>query len=169
MYCCRFGAAVRISSVPCAGKIFGRTPLIKLSPKKTVEGFVGGAIFTLFAAVALTNFLAQYEWMYCPRRQLEFSTLHCEKPTPFLPVQYQMTDLWEVSCLSFFPNRFSFIANFCICSFASPSCPIVRVRCHHLNSCMVTVLRILHRCAVQRCSRYCVPSIAVATHLIARV
>lgn len=82
--------------VLCAGKTFGRTPLIKLSPKKTVEGFVGGAIGTMFAAVALTNFLSQYQWMYCPRRHLEFHSLHCKKPVAFVPVQYQMTDLWEV-------------------------------------------------------------------------
>lgn len=83
----------------CAGKMFGRTPLIKLSPKKTWEGFVGGAIGTLFAAVVLTNFLAQYEWMYCPRRSLEFNRLHCDKPEAFIPIQYQMTDLWQVSSL----------------------------------------------------------------------
>lgn len=28
------------------GKSFGRTPLIKLSPNKTLEGFLGGALFT---------------------------------------------------------------------------------------------------------------------------
>lgn len=70
--------------------------MIKLSPKKTVEGFVGGAVGTMLAAVALTNFLSQYQWMYCPRRHLEFHSLHCQKPDAFIPVQYQMTDLWEV-------------------------------------------------------------------------
>jgi len=29
------------------GKNFGKTPLIKLSPSKTVEGFVGGGISTI--------------------------------------------------------------------------------------------------------------------------
>lgn len=29
------------------GKLFGRTPLIKLSPKKTWEGFVGGFVGTI--------------------------------------------------------------------------------------------------------------------------
>lgn len=28
------------------GMTFGRTSLIKLSPNKTVEGFLGGALFT---------------------------------------------------------------------------------------------------------------------------
>ena len=76
--------------------MFGRTPLIKLSPKKTVEGFVGGALFTVVAAVLLTNFLSQYEWMYCSRRMLEFNRLHCDKPDAFVPVEYHLTDLWEV-------------------------------------------------------------------------
>lgn len=30
------------------GFFFGRTPLIKLSPKKTWEGFIGGGISTVF-------------------------------------------------------------------------------------------------------------------------
>lgn len=30
------------------GKIFGRTPLIEISPKKTWEGFIGGFIGTFF-------------------------------------------------------------------------------------------------------------------------
>jgi phosphatidate cytidylyltransferase len=35
------------------GKLVGRTPLISLSPKKTMEGFVGGFIFTAVLGVAL--------------------------------------------------------------------------------------------------------------------
>ena len=39
------------------GKTFGKTPLIELSPKKTVEGFIGGFVSTLVLAfiVTLTN------------------------------------------------------------------------------------------------------------------
>lgn len=36
------------------GKSFGRTPLIKLSPKKTVEGFVGAFICTLIFGLAVS-------------------------------------------------------------------------------------------------------------------
>lgn len=42
------------------GKTMGRTPLIKLSPNKTVEGFVGGGLSTILFAMwvsILYNFL----------------------------------------------------------------------------------------------------------------
>lgn len=34
-----------------SGRTFGRTPLIGLSPNKTLEGLVGGAIFTVLLAL----------------------------------------------------------------------------------------------------------------------
>lgn len=37
------------------GKLFGRTPLIKLSPKKTVEGFVGAFLLTLIFGIAVSS------------------------------------------------------------------------------------------------------------------
>jgi len=36
------------------GFFFGRTPLIKLSPKKTWEGFIGGAISTVVFGVLVS-------------------------------------------------------------------------------------------------------------------
>jgi phosphatidate cytidylyltransferase len=38
------------------GRAFGRTPLIKLSPKKTVEGFVGATGFTIVFAFMVSFF-----------------------------------------------------------------------------------------------------------------
>lgn len=37
------------------GKLFGKTPLIKLSPKKTVEGFVGAFFCTLLFALIVSS------------------------------------------------------------------------------------------------------------------
>jgi len=37
------------------GFFFGRTPLIKLSPKKTWEGFIGGAISTVVFGVLVST------------------------------------------------------------------------------------------------------------------
>ena len=43
----------------------GRTPLIKLSPKKTKEGFIGGGILTLFLGTLFVYFL-MVPYMVCP-------------------------------------------------------------------------------------------------------
>ena len=47
------------------GKTMGKTPLIKLSPNKTVEGFVGGGISTIFFAiwVSINNSIANISFM----------------------------------------------------------------------------------------------------------
>ena len=48
------------------GITFGRTQLIKLSPKKTVEGFVGAWICTIIFGIGLTNMLIRYKYFICP-------------------------------------------------------------------------------------------------------
>jgi phosphatidate cytidylyltransferase len=79
-----------------AGVSFGRTPLIQLSPKKTWEGFIGGALGTMAAAVAMTWAFGQFPWMYCPREELAFGPLACSVPQPFVPRQFYLTDLWHI-------------------------------------------------------------------------
>lgn len=66
------------------GKMFGRTPLIKLSPKKTVEGFVGAFICTLIFGLAWGTFFMRFPYMTCPASDLGtnvFSHVSC-KPNP---------------------------------------------------------------------------------------
>ncbi|KAL9592033.1 MAG: hypothetical protein Q9179_007121, partial [Wetmoreana sp. 5 TL-2023] len=48
------------------GITFGRTQLIKLSPKKTVEGFVGAWILTIIFGFGMTNILMRYSYFICP-------------------------------------------------------------------------------------------------------
>ncbi|KAL9120560.1 MAG: hypothetical protein Q9187_002887 [Circinaria calcarea] len=48
------------------GITFGRTQLIKLSPKKTVEGFVGAWVFTIIFGIGMTNILMRYNYFICP-------------------------------------------------------------------------------------------------------
>ena len=48
------------------GIAFGRTQLIKLSPKKTVEGFVGAWICTVIFGFGMTNVLMRYKYFICP-------------------------------------------------------------------------------------------------------
>lgn len=70
------------------GKLFGRTPLIKLSPKKTVEGFIGGLIFTFIIGLTI-GYLASFDWMepfLCPQYSLTFKPFSyptCEIPKLF--------------------------------------------------------------------------------------
>lgn len=48
------------------GFFFGKTPLIKLSPKKTWEGFIGGFFATLVFGALLSRFMYQHKHLICP-------------------------------------------------------------------------------------------------------
>lgn len=48
------------------GTLFGRTPLIRLSPNKTWEGFIGAFLTTLVFAFFLARFLAQFPLLTVP-------------------------------------------------------------------------------------------------------
>lgn len=49
------------------GVMFGKTPLIALSPKKTVEGFVGGGISTVLWSTIAINILSRADFFLCPQ------------------------------------------------------------------------------------------------------
>ncbi|RYO74641.1 hypothetical protein DL764_010794 [Monosporascus ibericus] len=73
------------------GITFGRTQLIKLSPKKTVEGFVGAWICTIIWAFLLTNVLMRYKYFICPVNDLGanvFTGLECDPNPVFKPQTY---------------------------------------------------------------------------------
>jgi phosphatidate cytidylyltransferase len=53
------------------GYFFGKTKLISLSPKKTVEGFLGGAVCTLFAALAIAWVIEFSPALTCSQHQLQ--------------------------------------------------------------------------------------------------
>ncbi|KAI6040293.1 phosphatidate cytidylyltransferase [Pisolithus marmoratus] len=55
------------------GITLGRTPLIKLSPKKTVEGFVGAFWSTLIFSVLWGSYFMQFKYMTCPVHDLGVS------------------------------------------------------------------------------------------------
>ncbi|XP_074583138.1 phosphatidate cytidylyltransferase 1-like [Curcuma longa] len=75
------------------GFFFGRTPLIKLSPKKTWEGFIGASVTTLFAAFVLSNILGRFQWLTCPRKDLSTGWLHCD-PDPLFKTEYFPVSSW---------------------------------------------------------------------------
>lgn len=64
---------VSVTGVACndiaaylCGKVFGKRPLIKVSPKKTWEGFIGAAILTTIYGVIVANVLCKYDYLVCP-------------------------------------------------------------------------------------------------------
>ncbi|MCJ1309236.1 hypothetical protein MMC25_002894 [Agyrium rufum] len=95
------------------GITFGRTQLIKLSPKKTVEGFIGAWIFTVIFGIGMTNVLMRYSYFICPVNDLGaniFTGLSC-KPNPvFIPHSYPLpppiANLIHTSTISIAPMQF---------------------------------------------------------------
>ena len=75
------------------GFFFGRTPLIHLSPKKTWEGFIGGAAATFVWGFLFARFLSQFDVMVCPKRGLNpFDVRGCTPHAVFdqVPVTQRM-------------------------------------------------------------------------------
>lgn len=73
------------------GFFFGKTPLIKLSPKKTWEGFIGGGFATVVFGVVFSYFLCQYQFFVCPIEYSETEgkiVLECEPSYLFRPQEY---------------------------------------------------------------------------------
>ncbi|CAL5190702.1 unnamed protein product [Lathyrus oleraceus] len=75
------------------GFFFGKTPLIKLSPKKTWEGFIGASIATMIAAFTFANFLGRFQWLTCPRKDLSTGWLECDPDQIFKPDYIPMPGL----------------------------------------------------------------------------
>lgn len=70
------------------GITFGRTQLIKLSPKKTVEGFMGAWVMTVLCGVGLASIMMRSRYFICPVNDLGaniFTGLQCDPNPIFLP------------------------------------------------------------------------------------
>ncbi|KAF8113931.1 hypothetical protein N665_0043s0007 [Sinapis alba] len=78
------------------GFYFGKTPLIKLSPKKTWEGFIGASVATTISAFLFANVLGQFQWLTCPRKDLSTGWLHCD-PGPLFRPEYYPLPSWVVA------------------------------------------------------------------------
>lgn len=72
------------------GFFFGKTPLIKLSPKKTWEGFIGASFATIISAFLLANVLGRFQWLTCPRKDLSTGWLSCDPDPMFKPEYYSL-------------------------------------------------------------------------------
>ncbi|KAK4698390.1 phosphatidate cytidylyltransferase, partial [Phenoliferia sp. Uapishka_3] len=84
------------------GMLFGRHQLIKLSPKKTVEGFVGAFFVTMIFAVVWGTFFMRFNYMICPVQDLATNILSDMKCTPNQVFVWRSFPLpsWAVSFLS---------------------------------------------------------------------
>ncbi|CAG7850662.1 Putative phosphatidate cytidylyltransferase; AltName: Full=CDP-DAG synthase; AltName: Full=CDP-DG synthase; AltName: Full=CDP-diacylglycerol synthase; Short=CDS; AltName: Full=CDP-diglyceride pyrophosphorylase; AltName: Full=CDP-diglyceride synthase; AltName: Full=CTP:phosphatidate cytidylyltransferase [Serendipita indica DSM 11827] len=89
------------------GVTLGRTQLFALSPKKTVEGFVGAFFSTLIFGFFWASFFMRYDYMICPVKDLgasAFSGLTC-KPNPvFVWRDFKLTQP-AVAIASFLAGR----------------------------------------------------------------
>ncbi|PRP85613.1 CDP-diacylglycerol synthase [Planoprotostelium fungivorum] len=80
-----------------AGRKFINRPLTSLSPNKTWEGFIGAFFWTLAIAFFLSDALARFQWMICPKNTDEgedsfFYTLQCDPHPVFVPHTYALPD-----------------------------------------------------------------------------
>ncbi|KAH9620131.1 hypothetical protein KSS87_001275 [Heliosperma pusillum] len=75
------------------GFFFGRTPLIKLSPKKTWEGFIGASVTTIISAFVIANVMGRYDWLTCPRTDLSTGWLYCD-PGPMFKPEFYDFPIW---------------------------------------------------------------------------
>jgi len=86
------------------GFFFGKTQLIKLSPKKTWEGYIGGAISTILFGFIFSMLLCSYESMICPLeydyKLQKVTSENCTILYIFKPVVYN-TVIGEVIIHSF--------------------------------------------------------------------
>lgn len=70
------------------GRLFGRHQLIALSPKKTVEGFVGALIFTVIIGWFTPVIFAKYPYTYCSEVTPFRFNIRCQVPKEFIKRNY---------------------------------------------------------------------------------
>ncbi|KAJ7251468.1 cytidylyltransferase family-domain-containing protein [Mycena haematopus] len=115
------------------GITFGRTPLIALSPKKTVEGFVGAFWSTMIFGVIWGTIFMQFDYMICPVHDLGVSAWSSVKCTPNPVFVWRDWQIWtplalclstllgrSITTISYAPYQFHLL---CMSGFASLVAP----------------------------------------------
>ncbi|KAJ3653860.1 hypothetical protein Zmor_013091 [Zophobas morio] len=103
------------------GRLWGRTPLIQLSPRKTWEGFVGGIVGTFLSGYLLSNYMCQYQYFVCPVEYYQTGggikmMSECTLGYLFTPTTYSL----GVVSINFYPFTYHF---FWMALFASVVAP----------------------------------------------
>ncbi|KAF8893783.1 cytidylyltransferase family-domain-containing protein [Infundibulicybe gibba] len=76
------------------GISFGRTPLIALSPKKTVEGFVGAFWSTILFSLLWGTYFMRFNYMICPVHDLGVSAWSSIQCTPNPVFVWKSWQIW---------------------------------------------------------------------------
>jgi phosphatidate cytidylyltransferase len=97
------------------GVTLGRTPLIKLSPKKTVEGFVGAFWSTVIFAVIWGTYFMQFNYMICPVHDLGVSAWSSMQCVPNPVFVWKNLELWR---------PLATLLTWVVCHICSPVCRI---------------------------------------------
>jgi len=75
------------------GVFFGRRKLTQLSPNKTVEGFLGGAFFTVVLGIAFGEWLSTRDHFTCPQPEfvlMPFQAVTCPRAGVFSHTTYEL-------------------------------------------------------------------------------
>ncbi|KAJ6254261.1 phosphatidate cytidylyltransferase [Anaeramoeba flamelloides] len=72
------------------GISFGKHPLIKISPKKTWEGFIGAFFTTLISAFFIAKLYTIFDYMVCPLENFGTPVTTCERHSVFQPQDYSL-------------------------------------------------------------------------------
>lgn len=90
------------------GITMGKTKLISISPKKTLEGFLGAWVFTVLASFILVKLLSSVAYMTCPivddLKVNVFSKLTCELNPVFIPQEFRLPPLKVLEKLGIAPT-----------------------------------------------------------------
>lgn len=84
------------------GMLFGKTPLIKLSPKKTWEGFIGGGLSSLLLGIVFSLAIIDNKHFICPieyNDQIGALSMDCVPDAIFGPRSFNVSK-WLVSDFS---------------------------------------------------------------------
>ena len=85
------------------GMLFGKTPLIKVSPKKTWEGFLGGGISSLLLGILFSWAIMDNKHLICPiehNDKVGALSMDCVPDAIFIPRAYKVSN-WLVSGVFF--------------------------------------------------------------------
>jgi len=90
------------------GFFFGRTPLIKISPKKTWEGFIGGLISTIIWAfyvrfMQFSQYLSTFDYLICQPEMITlrpFQTLSCARDDFYMVRERALPEIFSYMGLS---------------------------------------------------------------------